>query len=313
MTETPDPEVRAMLAEMDAAGVPAFHDLSTAGARQFLKSLFAGDDPEPVASTRDLLIPGPDGGDLPVRLYTPAEAGDPPYPTLVWFHGGGFVLGDLETADPACRALANATGRVVVSVDYRLAPEHPFPAPVEDCYAATEWAAAHPEIVRGTGDVAVGGTSAGGTLAAAVALRARDAGGPDLSRQALVYPLTTHPGRDRMPSHGENAEGYLLETADIEWFLDRYLDSPLHAPNPYAFPLEADDLSGVAPATVVTAGFDPLRDEGVAYAETLEAAGVPTVHRHYEGMVHGFFSLLVDPELDRAREAVADVAGDLAD
>lgn len=309
MADEPDPEIRALLDGMDEQGVFSFHALSVNGARQYLEELFTSDaDPTEVGRVRDLLADGP-AGDLPVRVYEPDE-GEGPYPGLVWFHGGGFVLGNLDSVDPSCRALCNATGRVVVSVNYRHAPEHPFPAAPEDCYAATEWAIEHADSLGIDPDsVAVGGPSAGGALAAVVPLMARDRGGPIIERQVLVYPVTNC--AEHFESYETNGEGYFLTAADMEWFHDHYLDRDIDAYHPYAYPLEARDLSGLPPATVITAGFDPLRDEGIAYADRLEDAGVPTDHHHYEGMIHGFFSMLADPEIERAWEAVEQVAADL--
>ena len=248
---------------------------------------------------------------------------DGPLPTLVYFHGGGWVLGTLETHDATCRALANDGGCVVVSVDYRLAPEHPFPAAVEDARAATEWVADNPEAVGGDGRVAVGGDSAGGTLAAVVSLLARDFGGsgerseteagrdrdPELDYQLLIYPATSAAGD--WDSYAENGEGYYLERADMEYFFDHYFRSQLESYNRYAFPMEAKSFEALPPATVLTCGFDPLRDEGRAYADRLGEAGVPVERRHYEGLIHGTASMLGDPGVSAAREMLADLGDDL--
>jgi len=203
------------------------------------------------------------------------------------------VLGDLETTDAVCRALANAAECVVVSVDYRLAPEHPFPEAVEDCYATTEWIAENPDAVLGDPDrIAVGGSSAGGNLAAAVAQIARDQGGSELAHQVPIYPVI-----DRSfdtDSYEENADGYLLTRADIQRFWDHHLDDDLDARNPYAVPIHAPGPGSLLPATVVTAGFDPLRGEGIAYADGLESAGGPVTYRHHDDMIHGFVSMLID-------------------
>ena len=318
MADQPAPEVRTVLEAMHSEGVLPFHALSVPGARRYLEDLFTSDaEPRPVGRVRDLSIRGPDGGELPIRVYEP-DAGDDgtagseePRPALVWFHGGGFVLGNLDSVDPACRALCVETDRVVVSVNYRHAPEHPFPAAPEDCYAGTRWVVDHAEHLGIDPDrVAVGGPSAGGNLAAVVALLARDRDGPDIERQVLVYPVTNRVRA--FDSYEENGEGYFLTHADMEWFHGHYLERAVDARNPYAYPLEARYLGGLPPASVVTAGFDPLRDEGIAYAERLADDGVEVAHHHYPGMIHGFFSMLTDPEIERAWDALGAVADDLS-
>jgi len=307
-TGEPHPDIQAVLEELDDQGIPEMNTLSVAGARALLEELFAPpDEPEEVGAVRNFRIDGPAGG-IPIRIYTPEGSG--PFPVFVFFHGGGWVVGSLDTHDATCRALTNATDCVVVSVDYRLAPEHPFPAAVEDCYAATQWVAKNPGVVHGDPDrVAVGGDSAGGNLAAAVSQVSRDTGGPDIAHQVLMYPVTNH--SFDTPSYEENAEGYFLTRADMEWFWDHYLATGLDGANPYASPLRARDLRGLPPATVLTCEFDPLRDEGRAYADRLEDAGVAVIHRNYDGMIHGFASMLVEPDLDRAREAIASLGSDL--
>jgi len=257
-----------------------------------------------VRRTVDGTIPGP-AGRLDVRLYLPE--GDLPAPTIVFFHGGGYVLGSIATHEWLCRHLTRESGCAVLSVDYRLAPEHPFPAPVEDAYAAVEWAAANPGALAGDGQVAVAGDSAGGTLAAVAALMAAERDGPEIDYQVLCYPgVGVEPGQESVEEH----TGLVLSEEDLAWFRDCYFESEVHQRNPYADPTNACDRSGVAPATVVTAGFDPLRDGARAYARQLVRDGVPTRYENYERMVHGFMTMR---EVDRAREAIADVAGDLAD
>jgi acetyl esterase len=206
---------------------------------------------------------------------------------LLYFHGGGYVLGDLEVADKPCRHLANATGCLVVSVDYRLAPEHRAPTGAEDCYAATVWVAEHADELGGrAGELAISGDSAGGGLAAVVALMARDRGGPQIRLQLLIYPMID--ARGRYPSRTENGEGYLLSSRSLDWFADQYLASAEDSGNPYVSPIHASDLAGLPSAVVITAGYDPLRDEGEAYADRLEQAGVPLVRLPNPGMIHGF-------------------------
>ena len=261
-------------------------------------------NPPAVGKVVDGTIPGP-AGDLDARLYLPD--GDGPFPTVVFFHGGGFVLGSIATHDWLCRRLTRESGCAVLSVDYRLAPEHPFPAPVADAYAAVEWAAANPDAIAGTGRVAVAGDSAGGALAAVAALMAAERDGPEIAYQALLYPgVGVETGQPSVEDHA----GIVLSEADLEWFLECYYDHELHRRNPYADPTNAGDVSGVAPATVVTAGFDPLRDGGRAYAEQLVGDGVPTRYENYADQVHGFMTLR---EVDRATEAIADVADDLSE
>ncbi|AEH39024.1 alpha/beta hydrolase [Halopiger xanaduensis] len=257
-----------------------------------------------VGRTLDRPIPGPDG-ELDTRLYLPAASG--PYPTIVFFHGGGFVLGSIDTHDWLCRHLTRESGCAVLSVDYRLAPEHPFPAAVEDAYGALEWTAANPDAVGGNGRIAVAGDSAGGTLAAVCALMAAERDGPEIDYQALLYPAV---GVDRDQASVQEHAGLVLDEADMEWFNECYYQNEIHRRNPYADPANADDVSGVAPATIVTAGFDPLRDGGKAYAEQLVRDGVPTRYENYEDMIHGFMTLR---DVDRAREAIAAVGDDLSD
>jgi acetyl esterase len=300
-----DPEIKTVLDA--AAGMPSLTAGTPAQARaQFeilLKTMRGGLPVEPVAKVADRSIPGP-GGSIPIRVYAPSGAG--PFPLLVFFHGGGWVLGDLESHDVLCRMLTNQAQCVTVSVDYRLAPEAKFPAAAEDCYAATKWAAANASAIDGDSSrVAIAGDSAGGNLAAVVALIARDRGGPRLVYQLLVYPAID-PASDA-PSQKENATGYLLTNADMVWFWGHYLDGPHDAANPYANPLKAKSLSGLPPAMVVTAGYDPLRDEGENYAIALKKAGVPTTLKRYDGATHGFFG----PSYQIGKVAVAEACSAL--
>lgn len=240
--------------------------------------------PEQVAKVENRSIPGPDA-DVPVRVYTPV--GDAPFAGLVYFHGGGWVIGSVETHDNLCRSIANAAGCVVVSVEYRLAPEHKFPAAVDDAYAATCWVAEQADRLGiDRRRIAVGGDSAGGNLAAVVALMARDRSRPGLALQALLYPITD---RDlNTPSYLKYADGYLLSRDGMAWFWNHYLPEGVSPDQPYISPLRAGDLHGLPPALVITAECDPLCDEGNAYARRLEEAGVPVTLSCYPGMIHGF-------------------------
>jgi acetyl esterase len=240
-----------------------------------------------VGEVADRVIDGP-GGALRVRLYTPE--GEGPFPVVVYLHGGGWVLCSLETHDNVCRHLCAGANAIVASVDYRLAPEHRFPAAIDDSFAALRWAANHAGSFGGDpARIVVAGDSAGGNLAAAAALRARDEGGPALAGQLLIYPVTDYPA-DAMASYTENGEGYGLTRAAMEHYWGQYLgDAPLDSP--YAAPLRAKDLSGLPAAFVITAEYDVLRDEGEAYAGALQAAGVEVQAVRYPGMNHGFFSL----------------------
>ena len=293
------PQVKGFLENLAAANVPAFHqmtpELCRATFRQLVTSLPPG--PAKIASSRDLDIPGP-AGPLPLRIYTPAGPG--PFPVLMYFHGGGFVIGDRDTYDATCRELCAGSGSVVVSVDYRLAPEQPFPAAPDDCLAATRWVAQHAgELGADASRIAVAGDSAGGNLAAVTAQRIRDEGGPALRAQLLIYPTTDHYSSGSK-SLTENAEGYLLTKADMLWFLDSYLGPNPDVNDPKAFPIRAKSLAGLPPALVITAEYDPLRDEGEAYGRALKQAGVPVAMSRYDGAIHGFFMFFQMLEQGRA-------------
>jgi acetyl esterase len=249
-----------------------------------------------VAQIEDRLVPGPDG-QVPVRIYTPEEAGPG---TFVFFHGGGWVVGNLDTHDVVCRAFAARTPCRVIAVDYRLAPDHPYPAALVDAWAAAAWT-----IHTATGPVAVGGDSAGGNLAAVVALRARDRGFP-LALQALMYPVTD--AAMDTQSYREFADGYRLTRNSMEWYWGHYR-ADANPADPELSPLLAADLTGVAPAFVTTVEFDPLRDEGEAYAERLREAGVPVTLKRYDGLIHGFYTL--GGVLDATSPAYDDVAAAL--
>lgn len=281
-----DPQAQNVLDVVASLNLPPNHTVSAVEARANAKMRPRAKGPE-VAKVQDRTIPGP-GPDIPVRIYTPAGPG--PFPILAWFHGGGWVVGDLDSADGTARQLTVGANCVTVSVDYRLAPETKFPGASDDCYAAIVWAAEHAAELNGdTTRLAVGGDSAGGNLAAAVSLMARDRQGPALAFQLLVYPVTDR--NFTTASYTNNADGYLLSKASMEWYWDHYLSDPSHASNPYAAPLQAPDLSGLPPALVITAEYDPLCDEGEAYGARLKAAGIPTVCTRYDGMIHGFFGM----------------------
>lgn len=305
MADDLHPDAEKLLAVIEERDVPGFHTMTPSEARDRQRSVSlpsAAYEPEPVEVVTDIVVRG-EGHGIPVRAYEPNEVGA--QGTLVWAHGGGFVLGDVETEDATARALANAAGCVVLSVDYRLAPEHPFPAALEDVRSVVSWATEHAASVGGDTDrVAVGGASAGGTLAAATSLVARDQGIPEIDAQVLVYPSVNY---DRTFESIDTYDGYFLSREEMAWFQDCYLARDLHGRNPYAYPLEADDLSDLPPALVVTAGCDPLRDEGRAYAAALEADGVDVVRREYADMIHAFLGMLDEPEWARAREAVEEI------
>ncbi len=249
-----------------------------------------------VASVRDIVIPGQAGG-IPARVYSPAP-GAPG--VVVYYHGGGWVIGSIDDWDASCRALAVASGCDLVSVDYRLAPEHVVPAAVDDAYDALVWAAS--SLADGR-PLVVAGDSAGGNLAAVTALRARDSSGPALAMQLLVYPVTDH-DLDRKSYHEYDGTEFILNRRDMAWFWDLYAPDPAARANPYASPLRATDLAGLPPAYVITAEHDPLRDEGFAYADRLRAARVPVEHRHYASEIHAFFTFV--NVLDDADKAVSE-------
>ncbi len=300
-----DPQAEQSLAQR--AGLPRQNDVSPTEARAMQAATPRLPGPE-VASVTDALAPGPHG-DVPVRVYAPsgAEAGTP-LPVTMWFHGGGWVVGNIATNDATCRALANQSGSIVVSVDYRLAPEHPFPIPFDDCYAVVCWASENAESLGGDASrLAVAGASAGGNLAAAVALLARDRGGPQLAHQSLIYPVTDR--NFERASYRENGDGYGLDLDTMVYFWECYAPKEEDASNPYVTPAAASDLSGLPPAYVLTAEYDPLRDEGEEYGERLRAAGVPATVTRYDGMIHGFFN--AGTPFDRTWEAIAEAAGEL--
>ena len=298
-TKALHPQVEALRRDRLAAGVRPLHELSVAEARETELSDLEPMKAEPVAQVVERTLPGP-AGQIPARVYLPHATG--PLPALVYFFGGGWVLGSLETADALCRRLANAASCAVVSVAYRQAPENPFPDGLEDCYAATCWVADQAaEHGLDGGRLAVGGASSGGNLAAAVALLARDRGGPRLSFQLLVYPPLDH--RAESPSMRQWPEPPFFSPEDVAWCWSHYLADAADGESPLASPLRARYLQGLPPALVITAELDPLRDEGELYAARLREAGVAVELVRFDGMVHGFFSL--SDRLDAAAEAQA--------
>lgn len=303
------PDVARLLAVLEQVGGPDLSEMTPAEARAAFATTAATSPRAEVASVVDHLVAGPHG-EFTVRVYRPATAGDHDLlPVLVWFHGGGWVVGDLETADPTCRALANRSGCCVVSVDYHLAPEHPYPAAVDDAVSAIEWVAARSgDLTVDAHRLAVGGDSAGGNLAAVAAQLLAAARGPKPRFQLLVYPATdltlSHPSID------ENGEGHLLTKATMRWFVTNYVGGR-DATNPRMSPLRSSDLSGLPPALVITAEFDPLRDEGEAYAHALQQAGVACELRRYDGQIHlfiGLFGMIEDGDvaLTHAAHALRD-------
>lgn len=280
-----DPIAKRLLELAAAAGGTPMHLQTPAEARAtMLAQTAALGPPEPVAKIEDRAI-GTAGHSLPVRIYTPE--GQAPFAGLVYFHGGGWVIGSIATHDGLCRSIANAAGCVVVSVDYRLAPEHPFPAATEDAYAATQWVSNHADALgMDPARIAVGGDSAGGNLAAVTSLMARDRAGPKLALQVLLYPIADYDLNTS--SYRDFAEGHLLTRDAMAWFFKHYVPAEAHLEHPYLSPLRAPSHQGLPPALVITAECDPLCDEGNAYAKRLERAGVPVKWSCYPGMIHGF-------------------------
>ena len=301
-----DIQARTLLDAVKAAGAPEMWELTPDMARaEYLKRTAKVTPRVDIFKVEDRRIPGPLGS-IGIRIYMPRAVDAPELlPILVWYHGGGFVIGDLESHDAACRALSNQADCVVVAVDYRLAPEHKFPAAVIDCEAALAWVAESASEFGGDrAKIAVGGDSAGGNLAAAVALLARENGGAKVCFQLLIYPCVAPEPETR--SHHQFAEGYLLTRKTITWFYEQYLRTPKDIRDPRYAPLEADDLSSLPPALVIVAGYDPLRDEGIDYARALIEAGNQVSLSNYEGMIHGFY--LMGGVIDIANKAIEESA-----
>ena len=304
------PQTRALLDLMQERGVPATHTLTPDEARRLYRERRAFTQPAPpaVGEVRELQAEGPHGA-IPLRLIRPlGAAADARLPVLVYYHGGGWVIGDLETHDTLCRELANGAGCAVVAVDYRLGPENRFPAAVDDCIAATRWVRTNAAALSiDPALLAVGGDSAGGNLAAVVTIASRDNGEAPIVFQLLIYPATDM--RRTAPSHTSNGQGYVLTSDTVTYFHDHYIDDAVHDVDWRASPLLHPDLSRLPPAFVLTAGFDPLRDEGLAYADALAAAGNATTYVCFDRQIHGF--ILMGKVFDEAHAAVALCASEL--
>ena len=287
------------------ATAPAMHTLSVEEARiSSAAARIHPDPPEPVARIEDFTIPGP-AGDIPVRLYSPDP--DTQLPAVVYYHGGGWVIGDLDSHDPLCRTLANRANVVVLSVHYRLAPEHKYPAAADDSYAAAQWVSEHGAEIGADGSrIVVCGDSAGGNLSAVVSLMARDRGGPELRGQVLIYPVTNLDfGTDSYRDNGDGSKG--LSEDGMRWFWQHYVRTQSEGFEPYASPLRADTIADLPPALVITAEYDALRDEGELYADRLERGGIPTQLTRYDGVIHGFVSMFAAvPEGDTAVNQIAE-------
>ncbi|HLG89536.1 MAG TPA: alpha/beta hydrolase [Alphaproteobacteria bacterium] len=300
-----DPKAKAVIDQMASLPVPAWEELDAVTYRSILDAARFPPPPIELAEIRNDAIPGP-AGLMRVRIYRSSL--EPNQPGIVYFHGGGFVIGSLDSHEGGCRRLSKGAACTVVSIDYRLAPEHPFPAAVEDAFAATKWIADHAAALKiDPKRIAVAGDSAGGNLAAVVALLARDKGGPAICHQLLVYPVTDL--KFSSQSYVDNGEGYFLTRDMMGWFRRQYMPADIALDHPHASPLYADSLKGLPPATVITAEYDPLRDEGEDYGRRLSEAGVPTQVKRYNGVFHGFFSMA--GVIDQGDEAVDFAVGEL--
>jgi len=301
-----DPQIADIIDALDA-GFPRVETMTGAQARSAIRSRFvAPAEPESVGAVYDDSIPGP-SGDIPIRVYRPAVADRETLPILVYAHGGGFVFCDLDSHDGLCRSFANLIPAVVVSVDYRLAPEHRWPAAAEDVFAATQWAARNALELGGDVDrIVVGGDSAGGNVAAVTALMARDRGAPSLAAQLLLYPVIA--ADFDTESYRLFGEGYYNPRPALQWYWDQYVPSPADREHPYASPLKAN-LNGLPPAVVVIAGHDPLRDEGIAFVDAVVAADVPVMRCYHDGGIHGFMTM---PMLSIAQRARVDACRKLS-
>ena len=316
--QSPEPgeDVQALLETFREQDIPKLNLLTVEQARAFHESMFVpAPESEPVGIVEDREIRGA-GMDIPIRIYKPADDG--PFPVLVFFHGGGWVLGNLDTHDLMARTLTTRSDCMVVAVDYRRAPEYQFPAAIDDAYTVTRWVANNAAAIDADADrVAVGGGSAGGNLAAAVAQMARDKtiATPSIAYQVLLYPALDHTF-DTI-SYQQNATGYYLTEDQMAWFWNHYLPVGVGGRNSYASPLKARDFSELPPAFVMTCGYDPLRTEGAAYADRLEEAGVAVEHINYDDMIHDFVNMRKlkrpFPDIARADDALDRVAAALQD
>ncbi|MGG4446386.1 alpha/beta hydrolase [Brevibacillus porteri] len=292
-----DPRAKVYLERINQ--LPPLHKLEPQAVRDIFAQIPAVEvELAPLAKVEDKLIPAGADAEINIRMYTPEGQG--PFPLFVYYHGGGWVIGDLETVDASCRMLAHLSGRIVVSVDYRLAPEHKFPVPVADSYAALKWVSENASSINGSAsDLVVGGDSAGGNLSTVLSLLAKDQNGPAIKAQVLVYPVTDM--RFDSPSYMEFQEGFGLNRDLMLWFSNHYINHEYDKGNPYVAPLSARDLSNLPPAIVITAECDVLRDEGIAYAERLKNAGVKVEAVCEKGLVHGYFTnMAVFPEQIKA-------------
>ncbi len=293
---------------MEQEGVPPVNTLTPAQARESKNPMFvkSGGQPESLANVENFHIPG-SAGQIPLRVYTPT--GRAPFPILVYFHGGGWVIGNLDTHDSICRSLANRASCIVIAVDYRLAPEHRFPAAVEDAYTAICWASSNAHRIDGDpARIAAGGDSAGGNLAAVVSLMARDKGMPSVIYQVLIYPVTDLSAFDTASYH-QHGQGYMLTKDGMDYYRDHYIEYEEQLKNPYASPLLAQEIGGLPPALILTAEFDVLTDEALAYAKRLKEAGVHVTCKCFDGMIHGFCCL--GGMIDRASDAMNEIAAAL--
>lgn len=307
MREPLDPSLVALVDAYEVEGIPRWHEMSVDEARRVENELFTPDDAatDPVGAVTDVRVVGPrEGGEVPVRIYSPNSSG--PHPTMVFCHGGGWMLGTLDSADDLCRGLCRRTDHVVVSVDYRLAPEHPFPAGLTDAIEVLSWCGTTPDALpEPDGTVVVAGTSAGGTLAAGLArfsVEFDDA--PEVAHQLLLYPMLDD--SLAQPSYEANADAPFLVPADVAWFWNTYLRHEVDSRHPYAVPLTDARRDELPPCTIATAGHDPLRDEGAQFAALLDESGIDVAHYDYPSLCHGFLSMA--DEVPAAEAAFDEIA-----